>query len=190
MSNPVLEHAQHCVDWDDGKKPRNASTWIRADHIELARAYLAAHAENAALRKMLESARCPTLGCVDGSIQSTGPDPQDDACPWCHARHDLLSTPSKNTFGGDMTETTVKATDFLRMPLTRLQEPQHGFRCVKNHWWAVTEENDVLFYKRLSSPQCNSSRLFVEGPHAMTYGGLKVRAVFVPVAFVPPTRGD
>lgn len=44
----------------------------------------------AALRTMLEQAQCPTRGCIDGSIQNTGPDPQDDACPWCYGRHELL----------------------------------------------------------------------------------------------------
>lgn len=39
------------------------------------------------LIELLRAAKCPEPRCTDGSIISTGPDPQNDACQWCYQRH-------------------------------------------------------------------------------------------------------
>lgn len=43
------------------------------------------------LRTMLISAQCPDPKCQDGSLISTGPEPQNDACEWCMGRDLLLN---------------------------------------------------------------------------------------------------
>jgi len=57
------------------------------------------------MAKALQSADCPNPLCVDGSIRNTGPDPQDDACEWCYARHDLISL---STYGRESHAVSVE----------------------------------------------------------------------------------
>lgn len=47
------------------------------------------------LRKFIEALPCPNPLCQDGSIISTGPDPQNDPCEWCMDRHYTLQPDSQ-----------------------------------------------------------------------------------------------
>ena len=71
---------------------------------------------------------------------------------------------------------------FIRYPLAKLLTPQAGFlRCMTDHWWAVTANDEVLFYKKIfQSPQCNLNKAIVE---RLCPKGTTPR--FVPVAFIP-----
>jgi hypothetical protein len=73
--------------------------------------------------------------------------------------------------------------DFLRVSLAELTTPRQGYRCIVNHWWALTDDDEALFYKVRSSPQCNSDRRVVE--HIALNIEPKTHAVFVAAAFVP-----
>lgn len=51
--------------------------------------------------------------------------------------------------------------DFDCVSLEEVQNPKDGDQVIKDHWWIVTPENEVLFYigkKYNYSPQCNSDK--------------------------------
>lgn len=68
---------------------------------------------------------------------------------------------------------------WIKMPISELTRFAPGRVCNAPSWWAVTDDDCVLFYKTLVSPQCNVNRAIVEriGP------GLRVQ--FIEQAFVP-----
>ena len=75
---------------------------------------------------------------------------------------------------------------WLRMPLEDLENPrkQGPLMVYRDHWWALDENDNVLFFKGNSySPQCNVNRLIVDrhGP-GQDYGF--ARSVLVPWAYV------
>lgn len=61
---------------------------------------------------------------------------------------------------------TVDASRFKKVPIAVITSPdKSGFlRVIKDHWWAVTADDCVLFYTHLgsNSPQCNVNRAIVE----------------------------
>lgn len=84
----------------------------------------------------------------------------------------------------------LQASDFVRMPMTELTTPRNGRRCIANHWWAITEDGDALFYapvrygrRKYWSPQCNTSKSLVE--HISKDRVIETHPVFIAVAFVP-----
>ena len=76
---------------------------------------------------------------------------------------------------------------YVRYPLAELILPRSGFlKCFIDYWWAVTEDDQVLFYrKKFHSPQCNSNKTIVE---RLCPRGTVPR--FVPVAFLPVDPTD
>lgn len=80
---------------------------------------------------------------------------------------------------------TVKAEDFVRMPLAELTTPRDGAQVYKDRWWAMTEQGEALFYKSYSHPQCNSARSIAE-----RLAPMKNHIEFVPLAFVPIIWAD
>lgn len=75
------------------------------------------------------------------------------------------------------------AENYIRMPIAELTTPTGGRLCVVNHWWAITENEEALFYRTYGSPQCNSDPRVME---KITQGRpIKTRNVFLPVAYVP-----
>jgi hypothetical protein len=72
-----------------------------------------------------------------------------------------------------------KLTDrYKRVPLAEITTPPDGTVMVyKDHWWAMTENDEVLFYEGKFA-QCNIDRRVVE--HVMPEG---CKAVLVPIAF-------
>ena len=73
--------------------------------------------------------------------------------------------------------------DFIRMPLSRLTTPHDGDTVYTNRYWQLTADNEVLFYRRYSSPQCNSNKRIVERLGGHDFPGSTI--VFVPVAYLP-----
>lgn len=76
-----------------------------------------------------------------------------------------------------------------REPISKMTEPPSGLcRVIKDHWWAVTEDEKILFYNgrkgaKFSSPQCNADERCARRLHEKLYPGLEVRQI--PVVFVP-----
>lgn len=56
--------------------------------------------------ELLRAAKCPEPRCSDGSIISTGPDPQNDACEWCYQRHVTIEAFSQCPNAGTIQEKT------------------------------------------------------------------------------------
>lgn len=75
----------------------------------------------------------------------------------------------------------VKAEDFIRMPLAELTTPVNGRICLTNRYWAVTENNEALFYRTHNSPQCSTNIAIVE----QLASPLRKKILLIPVAFVP-----
>lgn len=89
----------------------------------------------------------------------------------------------------------LSASRFHRVPLAEITTPKNGYRAVVGCWWAVTENDEVLFFvtkmghRTHESPQFNSSRAVVE--HLESTREIPTRAVQVPVAYLPeqPSEG-
>lgn len=75
--------------------------------------------------------------------------------------------------------------DYITVPLAELQTPRNGRICLCDRWWLVTENDEALFYKHYTSPQCNSDKSIAE--HIKPAG---TRAVFVSVAYVKHNCAD
>ena len=78
--------------------------------------------------------------------------------------------------------------DFILAPQTDIEKPADGRICKGGRWWLLTENNEVLFYKSYSSPQCNSNRAITAH---LSHSALSKTAcgplsvVYLSVAFVP-----
>jgi hypothetical protein len=67
---------------------------------------------------------------------------------------------------------------YKRVPMAEITTPPSGTVMVyKDHWWAVTENDEVLLWDG-HSPQCNVNKSIVE---RLSPEGC--RPVFIPVAF-------
>jgi hypothetical protein len=48
--------------------------------------------------------------------------------------------------------------EFIRVPLSETLTPKNGRICCGPAWWYVTENDEVLFFrKKWQSPQCNQN---------------------------------
>jgi hypothetical protein len=78
---------------------------------------------------------------------------------------------------------------FVRVPLSDITTPKSGRICMGERYWAITPENEALFFKlrpsSTGSPQCNSNRSIVE---RLLPEGCRVE--FVPMAFLPHRCSD
>lgn len=41
--------------------------------------------------EFLRALECPNSNCCGGKIESTGPEPMSEACPWCEGREMVLA---------------------------------------------------------------------------------------------------
>ncbi len=83
--------------------------------------------------------------------------------------------------------TTVDASRFKKVPLAEITsaEQRVGFlRVIKDHWWAVTEDDCVLIYthRGCNTPQCNVNRAIVE---RVLCPQLQHGVKFLPFAYLP-----
>lgn len=84
---------------------------------------------------------------------------------------------------------SVKAEDFVRVPLAEITKPRDGAMAYVDHWWVVTPQDEVLFFKRKwGSPQCNHNESITKRLGCPQIEGC--RAQFVPLAFVPILWGE
>ena len=66
-----------------------------------------------------------------------------------------------------------------KVPMETITNPTASVvRVIRNHWWAVTDNNEVLIYKK-HSLQCNSNKSIMEH---MAHEG--THPVLIPLAFV------
>lgn len=77
---------------------------------------------------------------------------------------------------------------WIRVPLKDVVTPKEGYVCKLNRWWAVlpneeTGEQDVLFFRSLSSPQSNPDKSVVVHLHPT------LDVMFISVAYVRPYDG-
>lgn len=79
---------------------------------------------------------------------------------------------------------------YIRMPMGELISPDKDgpVTIYCDRWWLVDSMNRALFYRRLSSPQCNRDRSIVD--RVLVRDQPDLRAVFVPWACVPLHIGD
>jgi hypothetical protein len=83
----------------------------------------------------------------------------------------------------------LKPEDFIRVPIHELANPQKlgPLMVYKDRWWAIDEEGRALFYRTMTSPQCNVNRAIVEKHLGF---GIEKGVVFLPWAWVPFRMGD
>jgi len=82
---------------------------------------------------------------------------------------------------------SVKDSDFVRVPVSEITTPKAGRICYGPSWWQVTENDEVLFYKRIwHSPQCNVNKSIVERLKRPFVKEIR----FIEMAFLPHNCGD
>lgn len=83
----------------------------------------------------------------------------------------------------------MTGSDFLRVPISEITRPKDGRQTLMNRYWIVTENNEVLFYKK-TFPQCNSreditnsllTRFKIHSDPIFTNAKVK----FIKLAFIP-----
>lgn len=72
---------------------------------------------------------------------------------------------------------------YIHVPVSDITTPKDGRVCYTDRWWAVTDNNDVLFFKSFGSPQCNRLKSVVERLGGIN--GVTTTPVFLPLAYVP-----
>lgn len=79
--------------------------------------------------------------------------------------------------------------EWILVPISNLTTPKDGRICYCNHWWRVTEDNDVLFYRRYTSPQCNSNKAVMERV-GKAFDAPITTLQYIEVAFLPHNCSD
>lgn len=81
---------------------------------------------------------------------------------------------------------------FVKVPISDVTTPDSNgtYELMKDRWWAVTEDDCILFYgSRGRSPQCNSNKAIVEHIlSAENHPGVK--AVFLTHVWLPHNCSD
>ena len=78
---------------------------------------------------------------------------------------------------------------WIIVPVSDLQTPKPGRIVYGPMWWAVTENDEVLFFDSYGSPQCNHHKSTTERI-AKGYGAPPTTAQFLDVAFLPHNCSD
>lgn len=79
----------------------------------------------------------------------------------------------------------VSSKDFIRVPLEKITTTPTKSGCwrlIRDHWWCVDSEENVLFYKRLTSPQCNTNKNIAE--RLISLDESVVNVVFINYAWI------
>ena len=80
---------------------------------------------------------------------------------------------------------------WLKIPLKQLTKPSNGMHNVYvNHWWVVDEQDNAVFFKHLTSPQCHPSPEMVKRMSFHSEHEGKTTVKKVPLAFVPINMSD
>lgn len=79
----------------------------------------------------------------------------------------------------------MDASKYITVPLSDLTTPKNGRICLCDRWWIVNEKDEALFFRHITSPQCNSEKSIAE---RLKPEGCRVE--FVPVAYVKHNCSD
>jgi hypothetical protein len=82
---------------------------------------------------------------------------------------------------------SLLAANYIRMKVSDLTTPQAGRSVMLDHWWLVTDDDEVLFYKHITSPQCNTNRSIVE---RLGTKEIKTTPRYIPIAYLPHNCQD
>jgi hypothetical protein len=78
---------------------------------------------------------------------------------------------------------------YILAPVSDITTPKVGRICYGPSWWAVTSDNEVMFFKTYGSPQCTINRSIVE--RLCKRNGAPIsESKFLEVAFLPHTCSD
>jgi hypothetical protein len=78
---------------------------------------------------------------------------------------------------------------WILAPLADITTPKPGRICYGPRWWAVTENDEVLFFDRYSSPQCNANKAIVDRLGS-GFDAPETTPKFVEMAFLPHQCSD
>ena len=81
---------------------------------------------------------------------------------------------------------------WIKMPLADALTPKGGRLCYGPAWWMLTAEDELLFFRRYTSPQCNSSKTLCE--RFMLGKGLNVppasKVTYLETVYLPHNPAD
>jgi hypothetical protein len=83
----------------------------------------------------------------------------------------------------------IQKAKWILVPVSDITTPQPGRIVYGPRWWAVTDDDEVLFFQRYTSPQCNADKAIVEHL-TKNYNGIKTTARFLPLAYLPHRCSD
>jgi hypothetical protein len=78
---------------------------------------------------------------------------------------------------------------WILAPVKDITTPKPGRICFGPHWWAVTENNEVLFFDQYWSPQCNTNPTIVERI-GCGFDAPATTPKFIEMAFLPHRCSD
>lgn len=78
---------------------------------------------------------------------------------------------------------------WIMAPLEDIATPKPGRICYGPRWWAVTENDEVLFFKSYSSPQCNQSKDLVKRLGKGFDAPITTTPKFIEMSFLPHSCG-
>lgn len=78
---------------------------------------------------------------------------------------------------------------WILVPVADLTTPKGGRLCMANRWWAVTENDEVLFFDTYCSPQCNPNRSIVERL-GKGFDAPSTTPRFIELAYIPHRCSD
>ena len=78
--------------------------------------------------------------------------------------------------------------NWILAPLSDITTPKDGRICYGQRYWAVTENNEVLFFKEYAFPQCNPNKLITDRLiNAAIADKMVTWSLYIEMAYVPPT---
>ena len=78
---------------------------------------------------------------------------------------------------------------WILVPLLDVLTPKPGRMCHGPRWWAVTDNDEVLFFKSYHSPQCNIHKGIVDRL-GMGYGAPPTTPRYLEMTFLPHSCND
>ena len=78
---------------------------------------------------------------------------------------------------------------WIKVPISDLTTPKPGRLCYGPLWWAVTENDEVLFFDTYGSPQCNIAKGIAERL-GKGFDAPLTTPRFIEVAFIPHRCSD
>ena len=73
---------------------------------------------------------------------------------------------------------------WILAPVSDITTPKGGRRCYGPSWWIVTDADEVLFFERYTSPQCNSNEAVMR-KYRGSFGAPAGTPKFIEMAYLP-----